>query len=42
MSTDPTDDEKATAERQLGLIKKLRTSQYYVVEKTKSNGASLY
>ncbi|TEB34126.1 hypothetical protein FA13DRAFT_1707720 [Coprinellus micaceus] len=42
VSTDPTDDEKATAERQLGLIEKLRTSQYYVVEKTKTNELPRY
>lgn len=36
--TEPSDEEKKIAELQLGIAARLRTSQYYIVEKTKSTG----
>jgi len=39
VATDPSKDEKRIAELQLGFATRLRQSQYYVVEKTKTTGA---
>ena len=39
--TEPSDEEKKIAELQLGIAARLRTSQYYIVEKTKSTGKDM-
>ena len=39
--TEPSDEEKKIAELQLGIAARLRTSQYYIVEKTKSTGKNM-
>jgi DNA-directed RNA polymerase III subunit RPC7 len=36
--TEPTKDEKRIVELQLGFATRLRQSQYYIVEKTKTTG----
>ncbi|KIK02375.1 hypothetical protein K443DRAFT_677612, partial [Laccaria amethystina LaAM-08-1] len=40
--TEPSDEEKKIAELQLGIAARLRTSQYYIVEKTKSTELPRY
>ncbi|KAF6764188.1 DNA-directed RNA polymerase III, subunit Rpc31 [Ephemerocybe angulata] len=40
--TDATEDEGRAADLQLGLISRLKDSQYYIVEKTRSNGLPRY